>query len=645
MRQIATCAPHHEAANRRLFLCLAIAVGLFASHPVRGALYLQEGFNYTAGGVLAGNGTWVNSYSLITVGSGSLAYTGLMDTSPSGNEAAVAANSTAGSSTSPFFTTGMFGAAASTGVVYAAFLLKYTALTSGANYTFMGMLPTAGNGTNFVTANDPCDLAEKANTSASGFTLGIRTYGQSASYASTVLATNTVNLIVMKYSFATKTASLYINPSVAGGEPANPDASSTGSAAAANLGQIYLRAAGNMAGGGGVASPPYLVDTIRVASTWAEAMPPAPVPPATRLVFAATPLVGTVGATLSVTVVQAVNADTNNVATNNVPISLSLSTGSFAGGTPVAYTDASGRAAFSNLVINVPGTYTITATASGIGEGLAPGTSSAFQVGQTNAVSVEGQALSALLDSFQVEQYWAKGVSVNWLTGASGGSGPNMTTGTGTHCSAFAPAVAYVLGVYLLRPPDKSDLNLANNQADWLKTNTAGWYRITSMTNAQHLVNAGELVVASYKDTSGSGHIAVVRPSAKSDAEVQTFGPQECQSGVNNYNSTNIMAGFDQHEYAFPDGILYYGHAVTNPFVSIKPVFGPPSCSGNVFRAEATTIVGRKYRLQGSADFNTWSNALAFTNSNNSSNFFCVTPLTNSPGAGSACRFYRLLAQ
>ena len=537
-------------AKRGLLLCLALAAGLSCSQRAHGALYLQDGFNYTSGGALAGNGAWVNSYSLITVGSGSLTCLGLTDTSPAGNEAAVAANPNAGASSSPFFTSSPFSTPISTGVVYAAFLLNYTGMTAPANYTFMGMLPAAGNGGNFIPANDPCDLAEKSNANGTGYTLGIRTYGQGASYAAPVLALNTVNLIVLKYDFAAKTASLFINPPIAAGEPATPDAASTSTTAAANLGQIYLRAAGNMAGGGGVASPPYLVDTIRVASTWAEAMPPAPVPPATRLGFTSVPLAGTVGAVLARVVVQARDADTNNVATNNVPITLSLDAGSFAGGSPTAYTDAAGKVVFSNLVVNTPGTYTLTGSASGIGAGLSPATTSPFEIGPTNAISEQGQALSVLLDSLQVERYWAKGVSVNWLTGAEGGSGPNMTIGTGTHCSAFAPAVGYLLDVYLLRPPEADDRGLANNQADWLRTNPAGWYPISSMTNAQHLANAGSLVVASCKETNDSGHIAVVRPSTRSDADVQAYGPQECQSGVNNYNSTNVIAGFDQHDHA-----------------------------------------------------------------------------------------------
>jgi hypothetical protein len=633
-----------------------VAAGLFFSHGTQGSLLLQDGFNYTSGGALAGNGAWVNSYSLITVGSGSLTYFGLLDTAPSGNEAAVAANPNAGTSSSPFWTASTFGTAASSGTVYASFLLNYTVMTSPANYTFMGMLPTAGNGGNFIAANDPIDLAEHSNASGTGYTLGIRTYGQSATYYGTngawndanapVLSLNTNHLIVIKYDFSAKKASLFINPPLTGTEGTAIATTAASATAAADLGQIYLRAAGNIAAGGSVASPPYLVDTIRVGSTWAGVMPLAPVPAAARLGFTTVPLAGTVGATLYRVVVQAQDASTNNVATNNVPITVSLNAGSFAGGTTVAHTDATGKAAFTNLVINTPGTYTMTASASGIGVELSSAASGPFAIGPTNAIGEQAQALLAFLDSLRVEQYWARGVSVNWLTGAAGGSGSNITKGTASHCSAFASGAADVLGVYLLQPPQAGDQGLANIQADWLATSPAGWYAVPSMTNAQHLANLGTLVVASYKEPDGSpGHIAIIRSSTRSDVDVQAYGPQECQSGVNNYNSTNVMAGFDQHDYAFPDGIRYYGHALTSPILPVNPVFGAHSLSNGVFRVNVTNIIGRRYTFQCTSNFVTWSNVLTYTNSNGGSNFFCVTPLTNSPGAGSALRFYRLLAQ
>jgi hypothetical protein len=129
----------------------------------------------------------------------------------------------------------------------------------------------------------------------------------------------------------------------------------------------------------------------------------------------------------------------------------------------------------------------------------------------------------------------------------------------------------------------------------------------------------------------------------KPNADILAFGPEECQSGVHNYNDTNVMTGFNQHAGAFPSGIRYYGHAVTNPIVPVNPGLGPYSFSNGFFRATATNVVGRKYAFQSTSNFITWSNLLTYTNSNNSSNFYCATLLTNSPGAGSALRFYRLL--
>jgi hypothetical protein len=639
---------YHNRATPGRLCYLAVAAGLFFGHGAQGSLLLQDSFNFTSGGALAGQGTWATTTNsaFITVGSGSLTYPGLADVSPSGNRAVVSGQSeTVGGPAS--YTYSPFSGASQSGagtVVYASFLLNVTAVVSGDNYTFLGMLPYAasgpGNGGNFNSTYDPIDLACKFSATGQ-YTLGIRSLGQGASFATTALPINTTELIVLKYDFTAKKASLFINPALAS-EPGTAEATSTGSAMASSLDQVYIRNGGTSLG---VASQNYEVDAIRVGSTWAEVTPQAPIAPAARLGFTTGPSAGTAGATMARVVVQALDANTNNVATNNVPITLNLDTGLFAGGSPTACTDAAGKAVFNNLVVNVPGTYAITASASGIGAGLSPATISTFEIGPTNAISEQGQALSVLLDSLQVERYWAKGVSVNWLTGAEGGSGPNMTTGTVTHCSAFAPAVAYLVGVYLLRPPDKSDVGLANNQADWLRTNSVGWYLISSMTNAQHLANTGILVVASYKDPTTSGHIAVVRPSTRSDADVQAYGPQECQSGVNNYNSTNIIAGFDQHDYAFPDGIRYYGHAVTGSIPSVNPEFGSPSLSNNVFRADATTIVGRKYVLQCSSEFTAWSNVLAFTNSNNSSNFFCLTPLADSTATGAPRRFYRLLAR
>jgi hypothetical protein len=264
----------------------------------------------------------------------------------------------------------------------------------------------------------------------------------------------------------------------------------------------------------------------------------------------------------------------------------------------------------------------------------------------TNAISgidTNGAMLGAFLDSLQVDKYWLDGYSVNWLTGAIGGSsGYNKTLGTASHCSAFAGAVTYLLGVYLLRQPDASDLNLANHQADWLATNTAGWFPISAMTNAQHMVNTGLLVVASYKASSGSGHIAILRPGNWSDTTINALGPEECQSGTYNFADTNISTGFNQHPGAFPGGILYYGHVVNYPVSPVNPVLTSKGISNQLFKVGFNTLTGRKYQVQWSSNLVNWTVLTSFTNSNNSTNFYLSQVLQDTV---STRRFYRLLAQ
>jgi hypothetical protein len=262
----------------------------------------------------------------------------------------------------------------------------------------------------------------------------------------------------------------------------------------------------------------------------------------------------------------------------------------------------------------------------------------------SNAATAYSQAamLSAFLDSLQVDDYWLVGYSVNWFTGAAGGSGPNMTLGTDSHCSAFAAAVADLLGIYILRQPDASDINVANNQADWLPTNTAGWFPIGSMTEAQHLANTGTLAVASYFNPDGSGHIAVLRGSNRTDASVNTFGPEECQSGDYNYADTNVMTGFSEHPGSFPSNIYYYGHTVTYPVSPASLAFGRSFVSNQTFRANISTIVGRTYQVQRTANLTFWTPLLTFTNSNDSTSFWTNVLITDTvTGRG----FYRLLAQ
>jgi hypothetical protein len=619
--------PTPERLRATARLCwLAIAIGVVCCQSAPAAYYLQDGFNYVPG-ILGTNAPWANPTSLIMVLDGGLGCTNLADFSPPGGAVSVVQGTPASASV----TYRPFDTSATNGSVYFSFLIEFTNVN--ASSYIAGLLPP-NVGLPNGNASDPCDLWVRSATN--GYNLGVRAKAGNTAYASAVLALNTVCFVVLKYDFASSGASLYLAPSPGGSEPASPDATSPG-IAVTGLNHLYLRVSGSAAGG-------FVMDALRVASTWAEVTPLGQVAPATRLVFAATPTSGTAQAALASTIVQVQNDTGFNVPSNGVPVTVTLNTGGFASGTTTVDSDIYGRATFNDLAACLPGTYTLTASASGIGTGLASATSGPIVIGATD-VTPQGQALSVFLDSLQVERYWDNGKSVNWLTGAPGGSGTNMTVGTASHCSAFAAAVADLLGIYLLRPPDASDLDLANHQATWLAANpSSGWYRIPLSADAQHIANVGAVVVASLKEASGSGHIAVVRPSTKSDAEILTNGPQECQSGIYNYNSTDVKTGFALHEDSL-DRVLYYGHAVTNPIAPVNPTLGAASLSNGVFRAPAVSIVGRRYKLQWTSNLVSWTDLLAYTNSNAGTDFFCVTPLSDSSLGGSPRRFYRLLAQ
>ena len=242
---------------------IAIGAACWLLPSAQASLLWQESFDYGSTLPLAGQGTWAvtTNSAFITVGSVSLTYSGLADVWPLGYSARTAGLS----ATSASYTYSPFTTSASSGVVYTSFLLDFYGTVAGGNYTFMGLLPYSasgpGNGGNFNNTYDPCDLISRS--SSGNVQLGIRTLGQGTTYATPTHALGSTSLIVMKYDFDAKKASLFINPDLNSGEPATPNASSTGTTAAASLGQFYVRVGGNNQG-------PYMVDSVRVGTTWGD---------------------------------------------------------------------------------------------------------------------------------------------------------------------------------------------------------------------------------------------------------------------------------------------------------------------------------------------------------------------------------------
>ena len=187
-------------------------------------------------------------------------------------------------------------------------------------------------------------------------------------------------------------------------------------------------------------------------------------------------------------------------------------------------------------------------------------------VGSGTQISPSGKALENMLDSTRVEELWLAGQHVNWKTGLPDGR-PYLKPGAHTHCSAYVAAVAYRLGVYILRPPEHSQVHLANAQVDWLQEEgpSQGWRAVESGQEAQKMANDGFLVVAAYKTRNPeiSGHIVVVRPDAKSKEMIQEEGPQITQAANHNFSNTTLQRGFKYHPGAFERGkIVFFAHEI-----------------------------------------------------------------------------------
>jgi hypothetical protein len=185
-------------------------------------------------------------------------------------------------------------------------------------------------------------------------------------------------------------------------------------------------------------------------------------------------------------------------------------------------------------------------------------------------ITPAGQRLAATIDSMHVEQNWLPHVHIEWESGRQDQPDTYDGPDKATHCSAFAAAVGLRLNVYMLRPPEHKLTFLASAQTRWFHTEEAvkaGWFPVTSMKQAQMLANLGNLVVIAYEspDPQKPGHIVVVRPSLKTDAQLDADGPEIAQAGGTNHNDSIARLSFHSHPGAWPDQVKIYAHSVPDP--------------------------------------------------------------------------------
>ena len=215
--------------------------------------------------------------------------------------------------------------------------------------------------------------------------LGVAKNGGAVSYvnsgAGASVQEGVVYFVVLSQQFITPGTSddlvkLWVNPgSLGAAEAPSPSITiNTGAdiTSGTGLGRFYLL--------GGVACN---IDELRMGTNWSSVTSGGTPIIGTQLIFTTPPTNAVAGALLTPTVVVRVqDASGNNAPSNGVPVTVTLTSGSGTlSGITTQLTDASGLVTFTNLSIDLAGGgKQLTATADGIGSGLASALSSPFTI-------------------------------------------------------------------------------------------------------------------------------------------------------------------------------------------------------------------------------------------------------------------------
>lgn len=254
--------------------------------------------------------------------------------------------------------------------VYVSFLVRVTAATPTAR-NLIGLRNSTGGGTLVIAAG--------INASRQ---LTLLKSGTAAATTTAALNQNETYFVVMRYRFVAGNGldecALWLNPATGQTEEANAGVTPVITASGSDQNSLLSVRLPSVTD----ASGPLYLDEIRVGQTWADVTPSGGSVLGTKLGFTTPPAITQVNTPMNSVVVQVQNAGGTAVASNGVPVTLTLSSGSgVLSGTLTQNTDATGKATFANLSINTIGNdKQITATASGIGAGLTAAVSGIFSI-------------------------------------------------------------------------------------------------------------------------------------------------------------------------------------------------------------------------------------------------------------------------
>lgn len=414
---IPSAHPSVPSTTGRFFGAIVIGAALMLARSASAALVFTEeyptaygdgtalGNNDTTGGYSTkwgfGNGTGTGNP--ICTNAAALSYAPLQPISGSASYGFLCA--TAGSRDQSAGFTSQSGDGNS---VYVSFLIQVTAATPVAR-NLLGLRNSTGGGT--LVAAVGIDASRQLTLFKSG---------TAAATTTAALNQNQTYFVVLRYKFVTGSGTdecaLWLNPATGGAGEANagvtPIITATGSDQNGLL-SIRLPSVTD-------ASGPLYLDEIRIGSTWADVTPAGGPLVGQQLGFTTQPANAAPGATMNPVVVQVQASGGASVASNNVPVTLTLTSGSGTlSGTLTQNTDASGKATFNNLSIDQTGVKQLTASASGIGAGLTSVVSSNFSiiapsVGTKLAFTTQpaNALVNATLNSVVVQVQDASSVSV-----------------------------------------------------------------------------------------------------------------------------------------------------------------------------------------------------------------------------------------
>lgn len=235
-------------------------IALMIAFPSRSTVIIEEGFNYSAGSGLGGDSPWGGgaAFTNLAIGSGNLTYTNLLATVPTGNMLLLA-----GFKTSRAYRP-VPGVSQAGTDLYVSFILKCVTLPTNTQF-MMAILPLGVTTNN--PPNDPLDFYVAPN--GTGFTFDVAHVGATVPFAASVsLTLNTTHLLVLKYVGAGGgRAALYIDPIPGNAEPSPNVITQLGSLTNALLGELYMLGSSNVTQGA------YQIDTLRVGTNWADAVP------------------------------------------------------------------------------------------------------------------------------------------------------------------------------------------------------------------------------------------------------------------------------------------------------------------------------------------------------------------------------------